>query len=378
MSIKVLITGDYCPIGRNQNKIEQEDYSFMSAFASYAANADLAITNLEAPITEGTKAILKAGPNIKLNKNSLKPLNKFNFNLVTLANNHILDYGEDGVVSTIKRCIDSNINYVGAGENINDARKLFKTIIDSKIVGVINFAENEFCAATENSFGANPVNIIANHNDIVKAKKEVDFLFVIAHGGREHYQLPSPKTRERYRFYASSGADVVVAHHPHCYSGYEIYGGTPIFYSLGNFIFDYKKKYQSGMWTEGYGVVFNIVDGSIDFKLIPFFQGRDQNPDLVLMEGEDLVRFNKKIKELNEIIVVDQRLMNCWSDYLETQKTLYKGSLFIQNKYLRGLMIKEFLPPVFIQNKVYKSLVLNLFRCETHKEIISNILESEL
>lgn len=378
MSIKVLITGDYCPIGRIQNRIKQEDFSFMSAFASYAANADLAITNLEAPITEGTNSILKAGPNIKLNKNALKPLNRFNFNLVTLANNHILDYDEEGVVSTIKHCNKNNINYVGAGENINEARKLFKIKIDSKIVGVINVAENEFCTATENSFGANPVNLISNHNDIVQAKKEVDCLFVIAHGGREHYQLPSPKTRERYRFYASSGADVVVAHHPHCYSGYEIYGETPIFYSLGNFIFDYKKKYQRGMWTEGYGVDFNILDGSIDFKLIPFFQGRHQNPDLVLMEGEDLVRFNKKIKELNKIIIDDQRLTKCWRDYLETQKTLYKSSLFVQNRYLRGLMIKGFIPPILTQNKVYKSLVLNLFRCETHKEIISNILEGEL
>ena len=80
--------------------------------------------------------------------------------------------------------------------------------------------------------------------DIQIAKEDNDLVIVIVHGGREHYQLPTPKQRERFRFYADAGADFVVGHHTHCYSGYEIYKGKPIFYSLGNFIFDYKKKYQ--------------------------------------------------------------------------------------------------------------------------------------
>ena len=93
-----------------------------------------------------------------------------------------------------------------------------------------------------------------------------------------------------------------MGHHTHCFSGYEIYNGKHIFYSLGNFIFDYKKKYQKGLWTRGYAVVFKINDENIEFELIPYHQGRKDNPNLVLFDEKEMKRFKEIILELNNIL----------------------------------------------------------------------------
>lgn len=379
MSINILITGDYCPIGRNKTTIERGDYSsFFGNFKEVINSADYAITNLESPITSSTNGILKSGPNIKGPINGVKPLKEIGFNLTTLANNHILDYDQKGVEDTIASCKKEQIDTVGAGHNLSSARSVFYKEIKGKKFAFINLAENEFCAATDTSFGANPLHLINNHNDILEAKKKADYVIVIAHGGREHYQLPTPSVRERYRFFIDSGADVVVAHHPHCYGGYETHNGKKIFYSLGNFIFDYKPKYQKGHWTEGMAVILKFSEIGIDFKLVPFFQGRSHNPNLELMEGNDKQAFEAKIKELNTIISDDTLFFQSWNTYITTQIKSYKSLALIKNKYLRAVLSKGLLPFINISSKKRKALLLNLYRCESHKEIMIDVFKKEI
>lgn len=378
MEIKILITGDYCPIGRIEKAIDENDFTFISEFAPYSQNADLAITNLESPLTLSNHKILKSGPNIKAKPNAIKPLVEGGFNLVTMANNHILDYGNEGVYDSIKVCKENGIDHLGAGESLREARSPLYKNIKGKKIAVLNFAENEFCAATQTTSGANPVNLINNHKDIIEAKKQVDYLIVIAHGGREHYQLPTPQLRERYRFYADSGADMVVGHHTHCYSGFEIYNDKHIFYSLGNFIFDYKKKYQKGMWTQGYAVEFTLNDSGINTVIIPFHQGREVNPNLVLFNELEKSDFYKKIEGLNMQITDDSKFENTWKNYLKTQEKTYKGMLLIQNDYIRAAISKGLLPKVFLHSKSHQTLLLNILRCESHREIMTAILEREI
>lgn len=378
MSIKLLITGDYCPIGRNSEKLYRQDYSFFGDLSEVIKTSDVAITNLEIPVTKHDKKILKSGPNLKVGLTAISALKDVGINLVTLANNHILDYGEKGLTDTINLCKKMDLDYVGAGMNLKEARKIYSKEINSKKIGIVNFAENEFGSADVNSGGANPVNPISNYNDIKETKKFHDYVVVIAHGGREHYQLPTPKQRERYRFYIDCGADIVVGHHTHCYSGYEIYNGKPIFYSLGNFIFDYKEKYQKGNWTEGYAVLFKIGENKTEFQLIPYYQGRKENPNLVLFSESERETFNKKIDKLNSIIADDILFYNAWDDYIKTQKKYYKGMLLIQNEYLRAATYKGMLPDIIPHSKKHKLLLLNLLRCETHNEIMIEVLENKL
>ena len=378
MEIKILIVGDYCPIGRNKKLLEQgSEGEVFGDFDSYTSQSDFSIANLEAPLTDSNNAIEKSGPNIKASKNTLKPLKNAGFNAVTLANNHIMDFGDEGVMSTINTCKEEELLYVGAGKNLADANKPLIIEIKNKKIAIINIAENEFCSATKDSYGANSLNVITNHYDIKKAKKENDFVLVISHGGREHYQLPTPQLRERYRFFIDSGADAVIGHHTHCYSGYEHYNNKPIFYSLGNFIFDYKKKYQKGLWTQGYGVLLKISYTKIDFDLIPFNQGREKSPKLELLNDEESNVFKAKIEELNTIISNDKLFEAAWRNYIKTQEKSYKANLLIQNKYMRALISRGILPEFYFHSKKHKTLLLNLFRCETHREIMIDVLSKK-
>ena len=105
------------------------------------------------------------------------------------------------------------------------------------------------------------------------------------HGGNEFYHLPSPRIKELYRHYINIGADAVISQHTHAYSGYEVYEGKPIFYGLGNFIYDWPGKVNSS-WNKGYVVRLNISD-KIDFEIIPLEQCNEKPGVFYLSDDED-------------------------------------------------------------------------------------------
>jgi len=375
-NIEIFIGGDFCPIGRNHETIRRKQYDVLfDGMAKCTAGADLKIINLEAPLVNSTSPIAKSGPNIKANPEAIDALAYLGVNLVTLANNHIMDYGREGLEETLNVCKKANIHTVGAGMDRQQARRPFIFHKGNKKIAVLNFAENEFNRFGENAPGANVVDLVANFNDIKACRNKADVVLVVCHGGREHYQLPTPRQRERYRFYADAGADVVIGHHSHCYSGYETYNGTPIFYSLGNFLFDYKKKYQKGLWTEGFTLKLSIDNSKIDFQLIPFFQGREADPNMRIMEKEDRKIFFDRIEVLNKIITNDELFSDRWTSYLTTQKKYYLSILNTPNKYIRFLKSRGVLPQ-FALNREHRNVLLNILRCETHHEIMTNILEA--
>lgn len=196
------------------------------------------IINLECPIIENKyKPIEKTGPNIFTKKQIINHLKELNINVTTLANNHILDFGDEGLLNTCNLLKSNNIKYVGVGSNLKEAKEPLILEKEDLTVGIINFCENEWSIAGDFTPGANPVNIIDNYKQINYLKDRVDHLIVIHHGGHELHPYPSPRMKELFRFYVDMGVDIVVNHHPHCISGYECYKDKAIFYSLGNFLF---------------------------------------------------------------------------------------------------------------------------------------------
>ena len=218
--IKILVTGDFYAGNRTEELIIKEQYSkIFNDFIPLIQESDIAITNLESPITYSKTASSKIGPAMKALPKTIEALKFAGFNLLTLANNHIMDYGFQGLQDTIDICRKNNMDVCGAGKDLQSASQIFYKQVQETTVAIINIAENEFSTTSGEEPGANPLNPVANFYTIQEAKKNADIVFVIIHGGHEMYQLPSPRMKQTYRFFIDSGANAVIGHHTHCYSG---------------------------------------------------------------------------------------------------------------------------------------------------------------
>lgn len=133
----------------------------------------------------------------------------------TLANNHILDQGEQGLHSTMDVLNSNNIPFAGVGKNIQEASKPYIKQFENFRLGVYCCAEHEFSIANENKAGANPFDPLESLDHISQLKKEVDYLVVLYHWGKEHYRYPSPNLQKTCRKLVEKGADLVVCQHSH-------------------------------------------------------------------------------------------------------------------------------------------------------------------
>lgn len=370
--MKILITGDLV-VSQNYsaaNNISEDVINFF-------AQSDFNIVNLEAPVTEVITKILKTGPHLKAErKSTLDVLNLLNVNIAALANNHIKDYDEEGVLDTIEFCVENGVQPIGAGENIEKASRTHVLKTDEGTIAIINIAENEWASAGANSAGANGMDLIKDTRKIQQAKKENDFVFVIVHGGHEYYSLPSPRMQEQYRFYAEQGADLVVGHHTHCISGYETHEGTPIYYSLGNFLFTMNSSYEN--WYSGLVLEVDITNGSLVTSLHPIQQSKE-NFKLSLAEGESKIALLNSIAEYTNIISDKAKLANEWSEFVHSRAKQYLSywspKSFIRNRYIAGVINRL---PISMVNTKGLSLYSNLMRCEAHHDLSKAIIKEHL
>ena len=366
--VKILIAGDFVPRARVQALIDEGKYKeLFSDILPCISDSDYSVINLEAPIVVSPSAepIQKCGPNIKSSPLAIKALRDIGFNMVTLANNHFYDYGENGVKDTLQACEAEGMDYVGGGFDLKQAGNIFyKKIRDYKLA-FINCCENEFSIAEIGKGGSNPINPVRQFYSIQEAKRNADYVILITHGGPENYQYPTPRMKELYRFFIDSGADVVVNHHQHCYSGYEVYNGKPIFYGLGNFCFDYANKTKT-KWNDGYmlQLIFDGTDAT--FNLIPYVQGFDV-PGVRLMTDDERRGFHDFISECNRLIQDDSKLESKYREFCNASSDIYLLSLEpYTNKYLRFARKRGLIPSLL--NKERTLMVLDYLMCESHHE----------
>lgn len=369
----ILVTGDFCPVNRTGKKIlDNETNTLLNDFLPLIQEAGLAITNLECPLTDIGPGIKKIGPLLRAPVNTAETLSNWGFKLVTLANNHIMDFSMPGLTSTMDACLKNGIDHVGAGKNYTEARRVYYTKLGDYKLAILNFAENEFSTTHGEYPGSNPLDPVENYRDIVMAKTLADFVLVIVHGGHEMYNLPNLRIKDSFHFFANAGASAIIQHHAHCYSGYEVYNGVPIFYGLGNFVFDIPENHDS-IWNFGYAV--EITPGSEPlFRIIPYEQCNGQ-AGVRLMGDKQEEDFYSKIKYLNDIIENDERLNTEFEKYCKTVENRYFSFLEPHSvNFLHFLRNRKLFPSILSKRK--RTLYLNLFRCESHREIMINLLDS--
>jgi len=372
-SLQILFTGDLYPGGVNLDSMILGK-NIWGGLANEMLAHQINLANLESPLTTRDQPIKKYGPNLSCDPRSIKGIKVANFNILSLANNHIMDQGCAGLQETIDTCQSQSIEIVGVGSNLDNAKKpLYKTVNEVSIC-FIAATEHEFSIAERNHPGANPFGVSELYYQIQEAKRNSDVIILILHVGNEHSKFPSPKLTNDLRFLADAGASLIVCHHSHVSSGFEIHNGTPIFYSLGNFLFSYRAEYKKGDWFYSYAVSAGISKSGIcNIRLIPVRQKRTK-PGLELMNNEEAVKFCNDILDISEIILSPDILEKKWVEFCDLNKTTYIATAFNLNFFERQLLKFRF--PVFwkIDEKSWLRFQ-NHIECESHLNALQTVIK---
>lgn len=372
--MKVLIAGDFCPHDRVFDAFERGQYaSVLEEVRVVTSSVDYSIVNFECPIVEQkAKPINKQGPALCCPPSHVQALKYAGFQCVTLANNHFLDYGEVGVRDSIATFDALGIEHVGGGVNLKEAAQILYKKIGDKTLAVINCCEHEFSIASNNSGGSNPLNPIVQYYSVREAREKADRVLVIVHGGYEHFQLPSPRMVEIYRFFIDAGADAVVNHHQHCYSGYELYKGKPIIYGLGNLCFDWLSM-PRGTWNEGVMISIDFTRESPFFVFYPYKQC-EENATIILLTAS---AYSNRIKELNSIISNPVTLSKKVDEYFKSCSDQYSRVFEpIQNRYYLGAKKRGWCPSLISKSKLLS--LYNYVFCESHRDKLMRWLENAI
>lgn len=234
-------------------------------------SADHVIPNVEGPIANAEQNTTQSGVQQLLHTidpKAVKVLKKMNADIWNICNNHIMDAGPYGIESTLNIAKELNVQTIGAGMDIDEARK--PVIIDEAGgIGMFGVGYQRACRKADvdkpGCYSWSDINAIQDTINEIKSKCR--WCIVVAHAGEEFTPLPSPYTRERYHKYLEMGADIVVGHHPHVPMNYETVGDKIIFYSLGNFIFD--TDYQRSQFNTELGLIVKLNFTENEFSYEP-------------------------------------------------------------------------------------------------------------
>lgn len=221
---------------------EQEGYDYLyKPSMLYLSEPDLTAGNLEFPITNrgvpavGTPYVFKGAPDV------LPAMRNAGFDVMSLANNHALDQGAEGMFDTMKHLDEAGISHMGAGKNDTEAfTPVIKEVRGIKVayIGLSRVLPFNSWKADKNVAGiAESYDTKRAVSAIAKAKEQADIVVVMVHWGKERVDQPEQYQKDFGRQYIDAGADLVIGSHPHVLQGFEMYKGKWIAYSLGNFIF---------------------------------------------------------------------------------------------------------------------------------------------
>lgn len=305
MKIKLLFTGDFC--SKNPYDIKMSD-----TLIEIINSSDIKCLNFEMALAVGE---LKSPNGTKLVQSNVSPnwVEDNGFNIISLANNHMLDYGEDGLLAT--KNAFKTASTIGAGK-WDEAYEVNFVDVNGIKIGFFAGTSRDFSSLKDNwtdkhKVGCAWINNNRVNNIVSLAKQKCDYLIVLSHGGIEFMDVPLPEWRDRYRELIDMGADAVIGSHPHVPQGVEKYKGKPIFYSLGNFFFDNNSSKKPLFWDNGILAVLEIDNDIINYQSIPIVKQGDYLDIDVTKETEEHLKYiseiltddNKYIEKVNSEVL---------------------------------------------------------------------------
>ncbi len=253
----IVFTGDI-GFDRYMDKKWEDEQLFSQEILDFFYSADHACLNVEGAVVDipndGSAGLFVHSMSTEV----VKPFRKLGADIWSIGNNHTMDAGLDGVISTRTIAKQEGCKVFGGGVNLEEASTPIY-LEEAGGIGMFGVAYMNGCrAATETEPGIfrwDNMELIQKRIDEIKAKCR--WCVICVHGGEEFAAMPLPYTRDRYMKFLQMGADVVVGHHPHVPENYELFdNGKKIFYSLGNFIFD--TNYQRAHLYTDTGILLKL------------------------------------------------------------------------------------------------------------------------
>lgn len=263
----IVFTGDI-GFDRYMDRRWEDDGLLSKPVLDFFHSADHTVANVEGALIDAVDDGSRGVFFHSMNPEATRVLKNIHADIWSIGNNHTMDAGREGVISTRKIAADLGCRTIGAGLNETEASQ---PVYLDEAGGIGMFCVsymNECIPATATEPGIfrwDDLDAIKRRIDEIKAKCR--WCIVVSHGGEEFTSLPSPYTRDRYLKFLELGADVVVGHHPHVPENYELFDdGKAIFYSLGNFIFD--TNYQRVHLYTDVGVLLKLIftEEKMDFE----------------------------------------------------------------------------------------------------------------
>lgn len=237
---------------------------------------------------------------------NVKILTDMGVDLVGLANNHIYDYGEEALLDTFDVLKGANVPYMGAGRNLEEARKPVYFVFDDLTVAYVNATQIErnetpdTKGATENTAGAfrcfNAEEFSVLLETIKEAKQKADFVIVYIHWGTENTDEIDWAQLTQGPQIAEAGADLIVGNHTHCLQGIAPVYGVPTIYSVGNFWFNSKELDTCILKVKV------TKDGMKSFQFLP---AKQQNCTTALLSGNEKERVLAYMRSISPEVTID-------------------------------------------------------------------------
>ena len=308
----ICIAGDWAPIRSFKPVMEREPESIYGDLLPLIQSSDLSIVNLEAPLSDRGIPACKSGAVFKGEKKDINGLLAAHFDAVTLANNHIFDYGVQAFQDTLDILDTNSIKYTGAGMSPEKAHTPLLVDVRGIKIGIINFSEGEDLTSAENGPGVMGWDIDMVIRKIRSLKDQVSLIIVICHCGIEYIPFPPPYVAEAFQKMAEAGADLVIGHHPHVPQGISFHRNIPICHSLGNFVFFQETDLK--FRKLGYMVMVKIKNNAlISLEPVPY---KIHNRGLSMLTDQERRDFFKKLKAVSLPLDNPDLLEESWNGFI--------------------------------------------------------------
>ncbi len=355
----LVVGGDVCPIERVEKVLlaDGPEAVMGAEMVEILRGEGLTLVNLESPVCTAESPIEKTGPNFITSPPVIPVLKAAGVDIVAMANNHIMDQGIDGLASTLKLLGDSDIRFHGAGLTQRQARAPVQLEIRGRRACFVNVAEGEFAQCQEDGPGAARLDPVVTCSEIASARETNDYVVVSVHAGNEYQPFPSPYVRELYHDFVDAGASLVLGHHPHIPQGIERYGQGLIFYSLGNFLFDYAGHTGKPCTRIGFLVRVGFDDSGVcAFRTVPFRKREDAM--VRLLRQDRVAAFAEYLNAVSEPFRSADEVRRLWEQEVRRLFPSTYLPLFERfcSAFSAGSDVNEDTARVFY----------NLFRCEAH------------